>query len=154
MRGKQIVSAVSPEAGKNVRAGMPLAEAKARCAGVMALAAKAEEDRRGLEALGRWMMRFSPNVSIDPPSAIIMDARGLERLHGGLEELSERVKRRLGGLGIAAGVVIAPTAGAAWAIAGYGRPARGVVKEEDLIERLGELPVESLRLEGWVVLRL
>jgi len=114
---RQIVTAVSPDAPPAVRPGISLAQARAHCSHLQCLDETPAEDWRSLEALARWLMRFSPNVALCPPSSIFLDAAGLERLLGNPRSLARRVAAALAQLGLAATVAIAPTPGAAWALA-------------------------------------
>ena len=120
---RQIVTAVSPEVPPAVRPGMTLAQARAHCAALAIAPAEPEKDRRSLEALGYWLMRFSPNVAIWPPSAICLDATGLEMLFGNLHALAGRVDAAMKRLCLNADVAIGPTPGAAWAMAVFGTEA-------------------------------
>src|SRR5208283_4536986 len=103
--------------------GMTLAEARARHAVLIDLPAMPAADLRSLEALGHWLTRFSPSVCIQSPSSSFLDATGLERLFGGLHIFRRRVVEALASLRLTATVTIAPTPGAAWALAAFGRGA-------------------------------
>ncbi|MGD0770422.1 MAG: DNA polymerase Y family protein [Tepidisphaeraceae bacterium] len=151
---RQIVTAVSPEVPPAVRPGMTLAQARAHCADLAVAPAEPEKDRRSLEALGYWLMRFSPNVAIWPPSsaealpnAVCLDATGLEMLFGNLHALAGRVDAAMKRLGLNANVAIAPTPGAAWAMAVFGGKSPLIVSDENLVVALSRLPPEALRLE-------
>jgi protein ImuB len=144
---RQIVMTVSPEVPPAVRPGMTLAQARAHCADLAIAPAEPEKDRRSLEALGYWLMRFSPNVAIWPPSAICLDATGLEMLFGNLYALAGRVDAAMKRLGLNADVAMAPTPGAAWAMAVFGGKSPIVVSSENLVAALSRLPPEALRLE-------
>jgi protein ImuB len=64
---RQDVVAVSDEAhGFGIRVGMTLAQARALCAQVEHIEHEPHRDIVALEALGRWMMRFSPVVALPP----------------------------------------------------------------------------------------
>jgi hypothetical protein len=54
-------------------------------------------------------MRLSPGVCVYPPSSLFLDATGLERLYGGLENFRRRVAQALASLRVTAAVTIAPT---------------------------------------------
>ncbi len=149
---RQIVAHVSPEAGGGISPGMALAEAKARCAWLICLPATPADDLHGLEALGRWLMRFSPSVCVYPPRSLFLDATGLQRLFSGLENLRRRVAGALAALRISAAITIAPTPGAAWALAAFG--AGRVVADGELPDALRPLPPEALRLDPAIVERL
>src|SRR5208282_3005528 len=86
-------------------------------------------DRRALEALGRWLIRFTPVVScgwddVDAdvtgdsggrPAVLFLDLTGSERLFGGIDRLVELVGLALAQFNIPAQIALAPTPGAAWA---------------------------------------
>jgi protein ImuB len=101
---------------------MTLAQARALCPGESGGLSHAPHDpaadARGLVALGRWLVRFSPVVSPEPPDAVFLDVTGCERLYGGLDNLARQVGEALGRLGVGHRIAIAPTPGAAWALAG------------------------------------
>ena len=83
-------------------------------------------DRRSLEALGRWLTRFTPVVACageqggDPAAfipALFLDVTGCERLFGGMTRLTNLVAQALQRFGIPARLAVAPTVGSAWAFA-------------------------------------
>ena len=96
---------------------MTLAEARAVCPGLAHGPFEPVKDRRALEGFGRWLMRFSPAVALEPPDGIFLDVTGSERLFGGIDVLACQVARAIERMGIAARVAVAPTPGAAWAVA-------------------------------------
>src|SRR5439155_5323911 len=101
---RQIVVAMCERArARGVRPGLSLAEARALCPGMVHEEHDPAKDAKGLEALGRWMMRFSPGVQCGE-GGIFLDVSGTERLFGSLEELIGEIGRGLTGLGIAARV--------------------------------------------------
>lgn len=127
---------------------MMLTEARAHCADLIDLPVDPASDGRSLEALARWLVRFSPSVAIDPPATIFLDATGLERLFGGVANVHARVAAALRRLQISAGVAIAPTPGAAWAIAAFGGAhALAIVEAGEVDAALAPLPPEALRLD-------
>lgn len=144
---RQTVVHVSPETPPAIYPGMALAEARARHAGLLDFPAAPAADLRSLEALGHWLMRFSPSVCVRPPSTLFLDATGLERLYGGLSNLRRRVASALASLRIAAAVTVAPTPGAAWALAAFGVDGPYVVTNEQVLPALSLLPPEALRLD-------
>ncbi|MGD0541708.1 MAG: DNA polymerase Y family protein [Tepidisphaeraceae bacterium] len=148
---RQRVTHVSPEAPAGIFPGMTPAEAKAHHAGLICLPESPADDARSLEALGRWLMRFSPNVCLYPPSSLFLDATGLQRLFGGLDQLRRRVAHALAKLGISAEIAIAPTPGAAWALAAFGRGDLRIVGGGELLDALAALPPEAMRLDRMTV---
>lgn len=147
---RQVITHVSAEAAFKLYPGMTLVEAKARQADLLALPATPEDDLHSLTALGRWLMRFSPCVSVYPACSLFLDATGLDRLFGDLRTLRHRVVRALDRLRIAGEVAIAPTPGAAWALAAFGQH-RNQVFEGPIVEALSPLPPEALRLDSAIL---
>jgi protein ImuB len=145
------VVSVSPEVSSNIFAGMTLPEARSRCAELIDLPAEPEADMRSLEALGHWMMRFTPAVSLYPPSTVFLDATGLERLYGGIEPFRRQVAEALARLRITAAVKVAPTPGAAWALAVFGKNTANIVTSENVLKIISLLPTAALRLESQTV---
>jgi protein ImuB len=149
---------------------MGLTEARMLCPDLACVEADPKEDRRALAALGRWLTRFTPAVSLGwdddddgnedgdhddndrdgPIPALFLDLTGCERLFGGLDRLVGLVTRSLAGFGIPARLAVAPTPGAAWALAFAGEQPAAVVVDDatSLHAALAPLPVEVLRLDG------
>ncbi len=157
---KQRVVDVCPLArSAGVRPGITLAEGRALCADLCTHASDPDKDARALEALGRWLIRFTPVVAVQKPDALFLDVGGSERLFGGLDPLLKLVRASLERFQIQASSVIAPTPGAAWALARAGdfikpdsRPisAHAVDIHDDeaaLPAVLAPLPVDCLRLD-------
>ena len=143
-RGRRVVVAACEAArASHVRPGLTLAEAQAVCPGLTHADHQPDRDARGLAALGRWLMRFTPAVAVAPPAAVFLDVTGCDRLFGGFDAILERATAAVAGLGLSADLAIAPTPGAAWALAHTGR----VVTEADLDAALAPLPPAALRLE-------
>jgi protein ImuB len=134
----------------DVHPGMSLAEAKGRCLGLPHFPISPADDLRTLEAVGRWLMKFSPNVSIVSPSSIFLDAGGVERLFGGINNFRNRVAEGIRSLRFSAGVAVAPTPGAAWAIAAFGQDQPPVI-HPDLAAALAPLPPAALRLDAGTI---
>ncbi len=129
-----------------VREGMTLAEASALCAGLAHRPYDARQDARALEGLGRWMMaRFSPQVAVQPPDAIFAEIGGSVRLLGGLDVIARQVALAMRWLRIGAHLAVAPTAGAAWALAAAGR--QRIIDESETAAALDPLPVAALRID-------
>ena len=116
-------------------------------------------DRRLLEALARWLMRFTPRVAVDAPDGVLLDLTGCHRLHGDERMVLSRVEAGLRGLGLRVRGAIAGTIGAAWAMARHGGGDRDggeagsdmagmVVASGQEAAALDPLPVEALRIDA------
>lgn len=147
------VDARASKLGLNL--AMSLADARAMQPKLEAVEADPEEDARALDNIAAWCERFTPIVVIDPPEGLFLDISGCAHLFGGEEKLRAELVTRLHAQGFGARAAIAPTPGAAWAFARYGRkaPAKNLraqlqasLGDEDELLGLGALPIEALRL--------
>lgn len=124
-----------------LRLAMSLADARAIQPRLEAFEAEPEEDARALDAIAAWCERFTPIVVIDPPEGLFLDITGCAHLFGGEQALRDMIVARLYAQGFGARAAVAPTPGAAWALARYAR------KPNADLESLAALPVEALRLD-------
>lgn len=108
--------------------------------------AEPQADADALLALADWCERFSPAVAPDPPAGLFLDITGAAHLWGGEAAMMDDLLARLAANGLPAQAAIAPTPGAAWALArfGFGRP---IVSEAQTARALAPLPVAALRLD-------
>ena len=141
-----VVCACNHAMAHGVRRGMTLAQARAICPDVSHAPHQPAEDARALESLARWLMRFSPVVAPEPPDAIFLDVTGSERLFGSYENLLRIVTLAVARLNISANICIAPTLGAAWAVASFIDGA--IVSPDQLISTLSPFPPQALRLDA------
>ena len=134
--------------------GMRLADARALCPQIAVHPSDPAGDLAFLESLAVWAQRWGPWSALDPPDGLVVDVTGAAHLFGGEEALIGDVARALAQRGLAARLAIAPTAGAAWALARHGAAQAILAAEDDAEARLGELPVAALRLDDDVLLLL
>lgn len=150
---RHIVEGSEAAHAQGVRPGMTLAEARALCPSLACLEHDHAGDRRGLEALGRWMTCFTPVVAVgwsDEP-VLFLDLTGSEWCFGNIVQLTERVTRAIRRFDIPARIAVAPTAGAAWALASAGKTSGLIVDAGGLRNALASLPITSLRLPPDIV---
>jgi len=127
-----------------LKLAMSLADARAIHPNLAALEAEPEEDARMLDHIAAWCERFTPVVSVDAPDGLFLDITGCGHLFGDELALRDQIVRRLEAQGFACRAALAPTPGAAWAIARYGC---GADTQTALLAHLAPLPIEALRLE-------
>jgi protein ImuB len=145
---RQLITAACERAEQHgIRPGMTLAEARALCADLAHADADPARDVRGLEALARWMIRFSPVVALQPPDAIFLDLTGCERLFGGIKTIVDRISRALRAMLLTHQIAVAPTSGAAFALAAAGNQDRFLIDDHQLLASLAPLPPWALRIE-------
>lgn len=105
---------------------MALADARALCPELEVAPADPAGDLACLERLALWAQRWGPWSALDPPDGLLVDVTGVAHLHGGEQALLADAAQRLAVRGFATRLAIAPTAGAAWALAHYG-PERAIL---------------------------
>ncbi|GAA4767066.1 DUF6504 family protein [Novosphingobium ginsenosidimutans] len=141
-------NAAAQEAG--VQVGTMLTDARALCPSLAVAQADPAGDRAALEALALWAQRWGPWSALDLPDGLVIDVTGVAHLFGGEAGLIADATQLLARRGFKARVAIAPTAGAAWALAHYG-PEGAILQPEDSLD---DLPVAALRLDPATVLVL
>lgn len=138
-----VISAVTKAAAESgARAGARLTDARALDPRLIAIPADPAGDQALVERLARWAARWSPLVEVDGRDALRLDVSGIAHLFGGEAALVDDVHRRFAALGLTSRVAVAPTPGAAWALARFG----GGICRKDVAATLAPLPVAALRL--------
>ncbi len=160
---RQLVVATNETAhAQGIRPTMTLGEARALCSTVAFEEHDPSRDAKALEALARWMIRFSPVVALPPlppgegrgeggfeDHGIFLDLTGCERAFRGLDNVVGRIGRALSAMRINAKLALAPTPGAAWAMTFV--TDRAPVCGPDVFHALRDLPPVALRLDDETV---
>lgn len=133
------------------RKGMMLADARTLCPSLKVAPSDPAGDLDALESLALWAQRWGPWSALDPPDGVIVDVTAVAHLFGGEAKLLADAQALFEKRGITARLAIAPTAGAAWALAHYGPPRSILSPDDDMAARLSDLPVAALRLDGDVI---
>jgi protein ImuB len=139
-----------------IRAGARVVDVKAVCPDLRVEYADIAGDRLALERLTLWARRWCPWTapdSADGAHALILETTGADHLLGGEAAMLTEMETRLSLLGLTARIAVAPTWGAAWALARYG-PVRAICPADHLAAQLGPLPVAALRLNEPTLLLL
>ncbi|MFL0356771.1 DUF6504 family protein [Erythrobacter sp. GH1-10] len=133
------------------RAGMMLADARTLCPAIQTAPADPAGDLDALEKLALWSQRWGPWSALDPPDGVLVDITAAAHLFGGEERLLRDVEAAFAKRRLATRAAIAPTAGAAWALAHFGAhsgPSAAIMPSHgDTIRLLADLPVAALRLD-------
>ncbi|MDR7103117.1 DUF6504 family protein [Croceicoccus sp. BE223] len=135
-----------------VREDVMLADARAVCPSLVVHPADAAGDLAFLEKMAVWAQRWGPWSAMDMPDGLLVDVTGAAHLFGGEQRLLADAQAMLASRGLAARLAIAPTAGAAWALAHHGPACAILPPGEDIAERLSALPMAALRLDDDVLL--
>jgi protein ImuB len=110
-------------------------------------------DMQALNRLALWARRWCPWTVVDGPDGLILDTTGSDHLLGGEAAMLVDMETRLSLLGLTAHFAIAPTWGAAWALARHGM-VRTICPTGGIATMLAPLPVAGLRLDGDTLLLL
>ncbi|NOT41248.1 MAG: DNA polymerase Y family protein [Alphaproteobacteria bacterium] len=132
-------------AALGLRAGMPLADARAMHPALAVDHADEAADAKLAEAISDWLTRFTPLVGLSD-GGMMLDITGCAHLFGGEEAMRKDIVRRLALQGFTARVSVAGTVGAAWALARFAD--KRIVSDADLRETLLPLPLAALRLDA------
>ncbi|MCA2014166.1 DNA polymerase Y family protein [Cereibacter sphaeroides] len=155
-RGEVLACLSTRASALGLRRGQALSEARALVPDLTTLPYDPAQLARALEGLRRWALRYAPWVAVDAfaeaPDGLVLDLTGSAHLMGGEAALAEDMAQRLEAMGFEARLAVAPTPGAARALARFG-PAP-LVLAEDARVALAPLPMVALRLEAETVASL
>jgi protein ImuB len=126
-----------------VTPGLRRATALALAAGLWVVEHDPARERDALEQVAGWLLQFTPGVSLQPPDGVLLEVEASLSLFGGIERLLARIRLGLAELGFEARLADAPTATAAWLLAGW-RDGTSVAHESLLAAGLAELPIEGI----------
>jgi protein ImuB len=143
---KRIVVAADALALKlGLHPGMTVGHAQSLVANLLVSEMDDAADNTLLDRLARWAQRrYSPIVASDPPDGLIIDMAGAGHLWRDERAILDDLTGHLRRAGFAARAAIAPTRGAAWAVARCGEG--GIVAPGETKAALGPLPLAALRL--------
>jgi protein ImuB len=152
--GRQIVTAASAAAeNEGIVPGTVVADARAVHPSLQVFDEKPGRKERLLQGLGEWAIRYTPLVSVDAPDGLLLDASGCAHLWGGERAYLKDMITRLRAAGYDVRAAMADTAGAAWAVARYGK-ITPLIESEAQAAALLPLPPEALRLDAGILERL
>ncbi|WP_299678764.1 DNA polymerase Y family protein [uncultured Roseobacter sp.] len=133
--------------------GARVVDMRAVCPALRVEYADLSGDAQALKRLSLWAQRWCPWTVVDGADGLILETTGSDHLMGGEAEMLIEMETRLSLLGLTSRLAVAPTWGAAWALARYG-PVRAMSTEQTCAADLAPLPVAALRLQADTVLLL
>ncbi|MCZ6892766.1 MAG: DNA polymerase Y family protein [Gammaproteobacteria bacterium] len=145
-RRRKVLLANTRAAALGIRPGMPLGAAHA-LGEVTVLARNERAEHQALDKLCLWALQLSPQVSPVPPDGLVLEIKGSLRLFKGMDGLLSHLRHGLRGLGYRLQHAVAPTPMAATLLARSNSRAI-VLAEQDLMQHLSPLSIETLRLEA------
>src|SRR3954465_2904560 len=147
VKGALRLSAVNDAAvARGLRAGMPLADARAMYPKLAVADADEQADFVLLEATADWCDRYTPLVGFDPPEGLMLDISGCAHLFGGEKALANDLVRRLTAQGLQARVAVADTVGGAWGVTRYGD--QTIIASGETLHTIAPLSLAALRLSS------
>ncbi len=137
----------------DIAEGAKLVDVKAVCSDLRVEYADITGDTLALKRLMLWTRRWCPWSVVDGKDGLILETTGADHLWGGEAQMLDEIEARLSLLGMTTRLAIAPTWGAAWALARYG-PVKTICPKDDISEMLAPLPVSGLRLDAETLILL
>lgn len=142
-----VVHATNLTARRNgIHAGARVADMRAVCSELQVEHADIAGDRAALDRLVLWARRWCPWTVRDGDTGIILDTTGSDHLLGGEAAMLIEMETQLALLGLDVCLAVAPTWGAAWALARFGM-VRAICGESETKHLLAPLPITGLRLD-------
>lgn len=132
---------------RGVRNGMSVSAARTLVADLRVLPRRPGSERAALERLACWCGTFTPEVSLEPPDALVMDVAASLRLFNGPDTLLERVITGVRELGYSGTGCLAPTPKGALILAAQ-RRCQVIDDLDHLRSALSDLPLVALGLDG------
>lgn len=121
--------------------GMGLSDARSFCTNLQTAQAAPDKDQKFLYALARFAQSYCPWVGIDHDHGLALDMTGSAHLWGGEAGFIKKAKADFARFGITVKIGVAPTRGAAWALAHF---REGMT--ENCRDALYDLPIAALRV--------
>lgn len=129
--------------GIGLKAGMSLADARARVPELRAVALDRVADAAFLDHLGDVALLFTPSIALEPPDGLLLDITGCSHLIGGEEQLVERLGKVLRAEGVSVvKAAVAPTPEMARALARFGRGTPIFAQDDRLVRGLSVAALE------------
>jgi protein ImuB len=143
------IAAVSPEAGAlGLHRGMALSQARAMIPGLDVRDSDPEADAALLARLALFAVRrWTPRAAIAGTDGLILDLDGVTHRYDGEERMVRHILAVCARAGFAARLAVAGTAGAAHALARYGREPSILCPPGGEARALASLPLAALRVE-------
>jgi protein ImuB len=146
-RREDVVAACAAAVSLGIHVGMAATHARALVADLDVRPAEPEADAALLDRLALLAVRrWSPVAAVTPADGLWLDLAGCDHLYGGEERFCRRLRAFCQRAGFTARIAVADTAGAAHALARFGREDLTIVPRGDTIRAIPLLPVAALRL--------
>jgi len=132
---------------------MPVTAARALAYDLIIQPRDHQAEQQALHSLAGWAWQFSPEISLYPPSALVLEIQGSLRLFGGRAALLDKIRAGLAQLGYKPCLASAPTPLAAFSLARCNSE-QDIEDMHQLAVALAPLPVSVLDWDQTLLDRL
>lgn len=129
--------------------GKALADARAMIPHLAVIRANEVADRKLLEEIADWCLRYTPLVALDPPNGLFLDITGCAHLFGGEAAMGNTIHHSVQAQGFLVCLALAGTAEAARALAQY--QSGIIVPPGKEAEAVAKLPTEALAADPLII---
>ena len=143
---RHVVLADDRARGAGVHPGQPLTAAQALCPALSTKARDPGAERQAIDSIAAWAYRFSADVSIAGPDAILLEVGASLTLFGGLAALLRRLRFEIAAFGFDFSLAAAATATAAHVLAAQA-DGIAIAHAGPLASALGAVPLASSGLD-------
>ncbi|MDO5102353.1 MAG: DNA polymerase Y family protein [Lautropia sp.] len=143
---KRLLTVVNPAAARlGLHAGQRLTEAQAMATGFEAIVEQPAEVWQARQLLAQWAYRYTDQVCLSWPDALLLEVGASLRLMGGWPTLEARLRAELAEWQFEHRIGLAPTAHAAHVLAGW-QDGMSVSSPDELRAVLAPLPIRQAEL--------
>ncbi len=143
---RRVLVAVNAAAAQcGLQRGQSLGAAQALCAETNLIEYAAAHVARWQHFLAAWAYRYSSQVSVAFPGAVVLEVAGSLGLFGPWPRLEARMREELAALGFRHRIALAPIASAAWVLSGH-RDGLAVTCIESMQQALAAVSLRRARL--------
>lgn len=143
---REVVCCNSPAADCGIHPGMPLAMAQSLFPHLSWHEHQPQQTWLSLQRLGLWALQFTPSVSLEAASGLLLEVGGCMAYFGGLAPLLSQLQQGLQQQGFNAQLAAAPFAAAAMLLA-RSAPGMMIADRKELASHLDILPLGCLGQE-------
>lgn len=144
---RRVLFAVNAAAAAHgLRAGQPLAAAHALLADFAMVEHEPRDAARQQRLLAAWAYRYSSQASIDFADAVLIEIEASLGLFGPWPRFERTLRADLAQLGFRHRIALAPTARAAWVLAGV-RDGLAITRHAAIANALAQVPIGHARLD-------
>ncbi len=141
--GGRVITCNERAAQRGVLNGMSLAAATALAPELAHRPRDPAVETAALEQLAAWALQFTPGVSLQPPSGLLLEIEGSLKLFGGIKAILAMIRSGAAEMGYTLSVACAPTVAAAWLLARAGSE-KVLSCKRVIAAEIADLPVRAL----------